>query len=85
MYRNSLFLITNNYDIAAICGGVCSCATCHLYVETEWAGRIPARSADEQVLVEETEAYEPEQSRLACQIEFTDELDGIRITLAPEE
>lgn len=78
-------LTKNNYEVAAICGGVCSCATCHLHIDAEWMDKIPARSEDEQVLVEESETYIPDQSRLGCQVEFTEELDGIRVTLAPED
>jgi 2Fe-2S ferredoxin len=78
-------LINNNYDVAAICGGVCSCATCHVLIDTPWVDKIPPRSADEQVLVEESEAYVTDQSRLGCQVEFTSELDGVQVTIAPED
>ena len=78
-------LIENNFDIAAICGGVCSCATCHVHIGGNWIDKIPARSTDEQVLVEESESYIPDQSRLGCQVEFTSKLDGVTVTLAPED
>ena len=78
-------LQSNGQDIAAICGGVCSCATCHIYLPADVNAKLPARSADEQVLVEESEHYREDESRLGCQVEFTDELDGIQVILAPED
>ena len=75
----------NGHDISAICGGVCSCATCHVYVSEETMGKLEPRSDDELVLVESSEHYRENESRLCCQIEFTDELDGIEVTIAPED
>jgi len=75
----------HNMDVEAICGGCCSCATCHVFIDDAWAAKLPARSADEQELVEETEAYKPANSRLSCQIKMTDALDGMAVTVAPEE
>ena len=74
-----------NIDVEAICGGCCSCATCHVFIDDAWAAKLPARSADEQELVEETESYRPVHSRLSCQIKLSDALDGITLTVAPEE
>jgi 2Fe-2S ferredoxin len=71
-------------DVAAICGGMCSCATCHVYVDPGWIGQLDAQSPDEFELIEFSEHYR-ENSRLSCQITMTDDLDGIRVTLAPEE
>ena len=76
---------SNGQDVAAICGGVCSCATCHIYVSPAVMAKLPARGDDEQVLVEESEYYREGESRLSCQVEFTEELDGIQVTLAPED
>ncbi len=78
-------LQSNGQDIAAICGGVCSCATCHIYLPADVNAKLPARSGDEQVLVEESEHYREGESRLGCQVEFTEELDGIQVILAPED
>ena len=75
---------TGGLDVAAICGGMCSCATCHVYVDAEWISKLDAQSPDEFELVEFSEHYK-ENSRLSCQIEMTDDLDGIRVTLAPED
>lgn len=71
-------------DVAAICGGMCSCATCHVYVDAAWTEKLEEQSPDEFELVEFSEHYR-ENSRLSCQIEMTDDLDGIRVTLAPED
>ena len=79
----SLMEAAVNNDVAGIladCGGACSCATCHVYVDTEWADSMPARSDDEEAMLEF--AAEPnEQSRLSCQIELTDRLDGLVVRL----
>jgi 2Fe-2S ferredoxin len=71
--------------IEALCGGMCSCATCHVYIESEWAGKIPAAQDDELELLEETECFKEGESRLSCQVVMSDELDGMRMTIAPEE
>lgn len=71
-------------DIAAICGGCCSCATCHVYVDADWLVKLGDRDGDEHELVSETEHFK-ENSRLSCQIEFDEALDGIRLTVVPEE
>ena len=75
---------SNVGDIAAICGGCCSCATCHVYVDEEWLDRLDPPEGDETELVSESENYR-DSSRLSCQIEFENSLDGIRVTVAPEE
>jgi 2Fe-2S ferredoxin len=74
-----------NMDVEAICGGCCSCATCHVFIDPAFASKLPPLSADEQELVEETEAYKAGQSRLSCQIKITDALDGLVVEVAPEE
>jgi ferredoxin, 2Fe-2S len=62
------------------CGGSCSCATCHVYVEKEWTSATgPARGVEVEML-QFTTAY-TEQSRLACQIDITDEMDGLVVRL----
>lgn len=74
-----------NVDVEAICGGCCSCATCHIFVDDAWAAKLPPRSEDEQELVEETESYKAGNSRLSCQIKLTPALDGLTLTVAPSE
>ena len=73
-----------DYGVAAICGGMCSCATCHVYVDPEWVPKVPEAMSDERELLTELLHHEP-NSRLSCQLEFTTELAGLRITLAPDE
>jgi len=73
-----------DYGVAAICGGMCSCATCHVYVDPEWVAKLPAPMSDERELLTELSHHE-DNSRLSCQIEFTEALAGLRVTIAPDE
>jgi ferredoxin, 2Fe-2S len=73
-----------DYGVAAICGGMCSCATCHVYVDQDWLSKIPSAMSDERELLNELSHHE-NNSRLSCQIEFTDALAGLRVTIAPDE
>jgi 2Fe-2S ferredoxin len=73
-----------DYGIAAICGGMCSCATCHVYVDAEWTSKLPAAMSDERELLTEL-SHHQENSRLSCQLEFTPDLAGLRVTIAPDE
>jgi 2Fe-2S ferredoxin len=72
------------YGVAAICGGMCSCATCHVYVDAGWLAQLPEPMSDERELLMELSHYQ-DNSRLSCQIEFTPALDGLRVTIAPDE
>jgi 2Fe-2S ferredoxin len=75
----------NGFDeLLALCGGCCSCATCHVHVDEAWVGGLPAMSEDENDLLESS-SHRSGQSRLSCQIPFTDALDGLRVTIAPED
>ena len=71
--------------VEALCGGMCSCATCHVYIDPEWGARLSERGDDELELLEDTECFKGPESRLSCQVTMTDELDGMRIVVAPEE
>ena len=73
-----------DYGVAAICGGMCSCATCHVYVDPDWQARLPAMMSDERELLSELTHYQ-DNSRLSCQLEFTPELAGLRVRIAPDE
>jgi len=73
-----------DYGVAAICGGMCSCATCHVYIDENWAARLPAAQGDETELLQELSGRRP-TSRLSCQVEFTPALDGLRLTVAPDD
>lgn len=71
-------------DVLAICGGCCSCATCHVYVDAACAAQLPPASSDERDLLSTSDHARP-GSRLSCQIRFTHELDGLRVTIAPQD
>jgi len=73
-----------DYGVAAICGGMCSCATCHVHVDAEWVPRLPPPMSDERELLSEL-SHCRENSRLSCQVEFTEELSGLKVTIAPDE
>ena len=71
-------------ELLALCGGSCSCATCHVYVDDAFLRRLPALSEDENDLLESSIHRLP-ASRLSCQLPLTDALDGLRVTIAPED
>jgi 2Fe-2S ferredoxin len=71
-------------ELLALCGGCCSCATCHVHVDAAWADKLPALSEDENDLLDSTD-HRNETSRLSCQIALTDELDGLKVSIAPED
>jgi 2Fe-2S ferredoxin len=71
--------------IEALCGGMCSCSTCHVFVAPRWFTKLPQCQSDELELLESTENFRAGESRLACQVKMTDDLDGIELTVAPEE
>ena len=71
--------------IEALCGGMCSCSTCHVFVTPEWFAKLPERQSDELELLESTENFRAGESRLACQVKVTDDIDGLELTVAPEE
>jgi 2Fe-2S ferredoxin len=73
-----------DYGVAAICGGLCSCATCHVYVDADWTGRVPKPQSDELELLKELPDYREATSRLSCQLDFTDNLNGIKVTIAQD-
>ena len=70
--------------VEALCGGMCSCATCHCFIDPAWWDKLPPRSPEEDELLGELE-YVGETSRLTCQVQLTEELDGLKLTIAPEE
>jgi 2Fe-2S ferredoxin len=71
-------------ELLALCGGCCSCATCHVYVDADFVGALPAISEDENDLLDSSDQRN-ERSRLSCQIPFTSALDGLKVTIAPED
>ena len=72
------------YGVAAICGGMCSCATCHIYVDPAWLDKLPPPMSDERDLLTELSHYR-ENSRLSCQVEITPALSGLKVTIAEDE
>ncbi|MDQ4418940.1 2Fe-2S iron-sulfur cluster-binding protein [Sphingobium sp. DEHP117] len=71
-------------ELLALCGGCCSCATCHVYIDPAFAGALPPRSEDENDLLDSSD-HKTEQSRLSCQVPVTSALEGLRVTIAPED
>lgn len=69
--------------IVADCGGACSCATCHGYVDEEWVSRVPPPSADEADMIDAGCLDVQPNSRLTCQIRMTEALEGLVIRLPP--
>lgn len=71
-------------ELLALCGGCCSCATCHVKIEPSFLPRLPVMSEDESDLLDSSD-HRDETSRLSCQIVVDDSLEGMRIAIAPED
>jgi 2Fe-2S ferredoxin len=71
-------------ELLALCGGCCSCATCHVHVDEEWLAALPPIGPDEDDLLDSSSFRRP-NSRLSCQIEFAEALDGLRVQIAEED
>ena len=69
-------------EITADCGGCCSCATCHAYIDEAWLDKLPRMEGMEDSMLEAAVEREP-NSRLTCQIQVTEELDGLTLKVAP--
>jgi 2Fe-2S ferredoxin len=69
-------------DIKAECGGSCTCATCHVWVDEDWYDKVGPPSADEEDLIFSSLDQKP-TSRLSCQIILREALDGLALTLTP--
>jgi 2Fe-2S ferredoxin len=75
----------NGFDeLLALCGGCCSCATCHVHVDPEFFGKLAPISEDENDLLDSSSDRD-EFSRLGCQIPFTGDLDGLKVRIAAED
>jgi len=70
--------------VEGMCGGICSCATCHCYIPEVWRDRIPEPSLGERNMLS-TASHVRANSRLGCQILVTPDLDGIEIGLPPAQ
>ena len=75
----------NGFDeLLALCGGCCSCATCHVHIDPGFSGSLPEMSEDEDDLLDSSD-HRTEHSRLSCQIPVTGELAGLKVAIAPED
>lgn len=75
----------NGFDeLLALCGGCCSCATCHVHVADAFVDRLAPMKEDENDLLGGSD-YRSANSRLSCQIVFDGALNGLEVTIAPEE
>jgi ferredoxin len=72
------------YELLALCGGGCSCATCHVYIDERWAGDLPAIDAEENDLLD-CSAHRKANSRLSCQVTLDESMSGMLVEIAPEE
>jgi 2Fe-2S ferredoxin len=69
-------------NIKAECGGACSCATCHVYVDGDWLDVVGSPGEEEEDMLDSVGDVRS-NSRLSCQILMNDDLDGLKVTLAP--
>mgnify|MGYP003387497689 CR=1 FL=1 len=75
----------NGFDeLLALCGGCCSCATCHVHIDPAFMDKLPKLSEDENDLLDSSD-HRNEFSRLSCQVPVTDALEGLRVTIAQED
>ena len=78
-------LYDQDIGVEAICGGCSSCATCHVFIDPESMEKLPERDQAELMLLQYAEFYDPDRSRLSCSLQIVPEMDGMRLTIAPEE
>ena len=71
-------------ELLALCGGACSCATCHVYINSHAMAGLAPLSSDEDGLLEGS-GYRKDNSRLSCQIRLSTDLEELRLTIAPKE
>ncbi len=71
-------------ELLASCGGCCSCATCHVYVDEAFVTSLPVMSDDENELLDSS-PHRTSRSRLSCQVRCTPQLEGISLQIAPED
>lgn len=77
--------INNNVQgVIAECGGTCSCATCHVYVDEAWVNKLAAKGADEESLLDAVCDLQP-NSRLSCQIKVTEGTDGLVVRMPAKQ
>ena len=71
-------------ELLALCGGCCSCATCHVHIDDASLVKLPAMSEDENDLLDSSD-HRNANSRLGCQVAVTPALAGITVTIAKED
>ena len=71
-------------ELLALCGGCCSCATCHVFIEPGFEEKLPSMSSDEDDLLDSSD-HRASHSRLSCQVPCTAALEGLRVHIAPED
>ena len=71
-------------DQFALCGGCCSCATCHVYVDPAFVDRLPVMGDDENDLLDGSD-HRQATSRLSCQVPFSEAMDGLAVRIAPAD
>jgi 2Fe-2S ferredoxin len=71
--------------VEAVCGGCCSCATCHVHVDADWCDLVGPPGETESELLQISEYFDAKRSRLSCQIQCAAAIDGLVVTVAPEE
>jgi ferredoxin, 2Fe-2S len=71
-------------ELLALCGGCCSCATCHVHIDDASLAKLPNMSEDENDLLDSSD-HRSANSRLSCQVALTSELDGMTVTIAKED
>lgn len=71
------------FPIKAECGGACACATCHVYIDDGWMDAAGTRTEEEEDMIDLALDVQ-DGSRLACQIEITEAMDGLKVSLAQD-
>ncbi|QUT05509.1 2Fe-2S iron-sulfur cluster binding domain-containing protein [Sphingobium phenoxybenzoativorans] len=71
-------------ELLALCGGCCSCATCHVYIDAAFADRLSPLTDDENDLLDSSD-HRTALSRLSCQIQLGETIDGLRATITPDD
>ena len=74
----------DEWGVAAICGGMCSCGTCHVYLDTDWYDKFQQPDSDELDLLDVFETTK-DNSRLSCQLFIQAAHDGLKLSIAPED
>jgi len=74
----------HEWGVPAICGGLCSCGTCHVYLDEQWLDAFQTRHWDEEDLLDDFE-HTNSNSRLSCQLPLKSKHDGLIVTIAPHE